>query len=108
MFRWIRSDEKVIQTRYLEMIERELEYYRKRAEDERLRADRANDSLLQSHGTLPTSDVGIQKLDELQQHYEAATKLMQDQMQEVYGHGEEDDPEIGPPTVNAPEASTAD
>lgn len=87
MLRWIRSDEEVVQKRYLGMLETELAYYRDKFDGERKRGDRINDELLQRTGSLPVSDLGIREKSEAEEQMKESIVIMQAQMAEIYGDG---------------------
>ena len=89
MLRWIRKDEQVVQTRYLQLIEKELAYYRERFDKELNRSDRAVDQLLESKGVpLPVSDLGIHKHEDLKTQFQESQELMKVQLAEIYGDSE--------------------
>lgn len=89
-FRLIRSDEVVVQARYLEMLESELKYYRNRSDSERNRADRLSDSLLIRNGELPATDLVQGDQAKLQADEELEFTKRQAELVEIYGSAMEE------------------
>jgi len=83
-----------ISRREYDLINNELIYYRKRFDEERLRGDRLSDELLTSRGSLPVSEIGLERLDKQEVLAKATMDIMQKQLAEIYGDGvEEQEPE---------------
>ncbi len=70
-----------INRKYVEMLERELEYWRSRAETERRRADRLHDQLLVMHGQMPATET---VLDEEREAANKERDRYAQEMAEIY------------------------
>jgi len=89
-FRWIRSDEQVVQSRYLLMLEKELAYYRLRSDQERERGDRLNDQMLVRNGEMPVTALGVGDLRETIQKQKDEWEKQQKELGEIYGDAMEE------------------
>jgi len=85
MIRWIRSDEQVVQSRYLNMLENELAYYRDKFESERSRGDRLSDGLLIRNGELPVTDLVKGDQAKAVQDSKEEFDKRQKELAEIYG-----------------------
>ena len=90
MLRWIRRDEQVVQNKYLDMLESELAYYRGKADSERNRADRLNDSLLVRSGEMPVTDLGVGDQRKVQEDAALEFAKRAQELNEIYGEAMEE------------------
>jgi ribosomal 50S subunit-associated protein YjgA (DUF615 family) len=72
-------------SKYVTFLENEVNYYRDKFDAERARADRANDTLLQALGQLPTTDTVISEQEIRTTKFEKARKTQEEQMAEIFG-----------------------
>ena len=91
MIRWLREgEETVVQKKYLELLEKELAYYRDKFESERSRGDRLSDGLLIRNGELPVTDLVKGDQAKLIADAKAEDALRQKELNEMFGEAMEE------------------
>ncbi len=74
----------IYQAKYVENLEKELDYYRSFAERERARADRLHDQLLQDRGCLPATETTLLAQEKAQKKLEEAHLDYTKQLEEMF------------------------
>lgn len=85
----------IVSQRYLEMLDKELAYYREKAEQEQRRADRLHDQLLASNGWEPTTETVRQEQKEDASERDAQFKQHQQNLIEMFAESLDDFGEEG-------------
>lgn len=74
----------IYQKKYVESLEKELDYYRSFAERERARADRLHDQLLQQVGCLPATETAIKAQEQAEKRLKEAANAQTVMLTELY------------------------
>lgn len=85
--------------RYLELLESQVEEFKKLWQEERERADRLHDELLAQRGLNPATQIGIVTQQRKEAEEEERTKTMRKEMAELFG--EQVDIEAMPSSLQA-------
>lgn len=90
-----------VSKRYLSLLEKEVAYWREKADQERDRADRLHDALLTQCGQLPVTEVVRQEVSERRSAQESAQDRHQNELQEMFAESLEEGGVELPPDLQA-------